>query len=1482
MAALALLAAFHSEGQPLKSFSTDPELFIKEVAALYEDVTNTKVKAEISRTLGVFFIAWDSTYFSATEKALVIDNANMLLKRRLATYPHLLKYFYIIGKLKNGPDPDANHLWLLSLRDRDAVSSLRQLQDYIDYFHDFFAGNILNRTTSFTWQVTDTNYRFEYDTLARFTYRKTDLLCFTTYDSSIISSTSGTFYPTLLVWEGTGGKIDWRRNKLDRDTVYAELQNYEISLKFSSFSADSVVFHNHEYFREPLYGSFEEKVLSSPPGNTSSYPKFSSFLKNYEILHLFQDIDYRGGFSMEGRRLIGSGERFDNASILVHHGGSLFMIVNSNAFYIQNGELSCNPASVILLVNSDSIYHPGLQMRYRDADRTIRLLRPEEGLAQSPFFNTYHRLNMNCNSMIWQMDSDSIIFETIRGVNRTSIVEFTSDNFFTKLDFYRLQGIDDKNPLYVIRDFTDVYGTNEITPEMLSAFIRKSVDQAKAMLLRLSIQGFLFYDQVNDKAVVQDKLYNYIQASSGRKDYDVINITSETFNEPNALLNLKNFDLLIKGVREVLVSDSQQVSIYPVEKEIVVKKNRDFVFTGRVKAGLFDFYANECSFEYDSFRLNLPTVDSLIFSVKSFEKDAKGNYPLRKVNSVVEDVGGRILIDHPTNKSGIRPFPEFPVFISEKDSYVYYDRDTAYPRNSFKYTIFPYAIDSLDNFLTDNLEFEGYLESDRIFPDIRQPLKVQPDYSLGFITSTPADGYPVYEGSGKFYREVSLSNAGLWGRGELEYLTSLSDSDKFKFYPDSMLCRPANHFTIGAQQDPVEYPDVKADSVELAWYPYSDTMFVVQLKDPFKLYDEQVSLAGGLLYTPETLSGEGTVKFENAAMVSRRYLFNHQTFQSDTVDFAMYEKGSGNVAVTADNYRSLVDLESRLVQFQSNQQGSAVAFPYNNFLCYMDNIDWHIDKGEMLLTNNLESTMPDVWEKSKEELIDLQVGGSEFVSTNPGMDSLRFYALKARYDLSSYFIFAEDVLTLRVADAAIFPDSGYVRIYEGGKLATLKNAELIADTATKVHHIVQADLDVVSGNSYNGKGVYLYHSPGLPEQRITLGSMGVDSTGRSVASGRIPAKENFLLDPNFAFSGNVDFSSGRDFLTFDGGFRIFQDCYEPRRDDWVYFRSEIDPANVRIPLSNPTRTVGGDAVMTSVLISDYEDEIYPSVFETRKLADDIIMFKASGGISFDTASHSYRIFEGSGDAPETGTPYFFLDRKNCAANAFGQIDLGLDFNYIDILSYGELNYLIVPDSTLFTLSLTIDFFFDESTLTLMADSLVASGLKGIDIAGPQYISSLLQLIGPEKTADLKKDIDVYGTMRRIPEEMIHTLVLTDLKMYWNSASNSFVSRGPVGVLGIGRNVVNRYVNGWVELVKRRADDVLTIYLEVGPSQYYFFDYRADIMQALSSDYRFNDRIEGLKPEKRTQTRPDVEFPYEYTVSTRRKVLEFIRRMEGEQ
>ena len=106
-------------------------------------------------------------------------------------------------------------------------------------------------------------------------------------------------------------------------------------------------------------------------------------------------------------------------------------------------------------------------------------------------------------------------------------------------------------------------------------------------------------------------------------------------------------------------------------------------------------------------------------------------------------------------------------------------------------------LDSLDNFSTDNLVFDGYLVSADIFPDINQPLKVQPDYSLGFYQRYPGRRDPAYAGKGKFYEESQLlSNAGLRGKG----ITGISDfhtlSDNFHFYPDTLITVLAKEFNI--------------------------------------------------------------------------------------------------------------------------------------------------------------------------------------------------------------------------------------------------------------------------------------------------------------------------------------------------------------------------------------------------------------------------------------------------------------------------------------------------------------------------------------------------------------------------------------------------------------------------------------------------------------------------------------------------------------
>ena len=230
--------------------------------------------------------------------------------------------------------------------------------------------------------------------------------------------------------------------------------------------------------------------------------------------------------------------------------------------------------------------------------------------------------------------------------------------------------------------------------------------------------------------------------------------------------------------------------------------------------------------------------------------------------------------------------------------------------------------------------------------------------------------------------------------------------------------------------------------------------------------------------------------------------------------------------------------------------------------------------------------------------------------------------------------------------------------------------------------------------------------------------------------------------------------------------------------------------------------------------------------------------------------------------------------------ASGPLNLGLFFNYVDITAFGDIRYLVIPDSTTFNLTLTFDFLFDEGSLNAMADSLKLSDLEGLDVTRKDYQAFLDYNMSEADSKDMKNDISIYGNIRRLPEELIHTMVLTDVNLYWNSFTNSYISKGPIGVMSLGGNAVNRYLKGNLELIRRRSGDVITLYLEVNPMQYYFFDYRNGIMQTISSDMVYNNRISDLKPEKRMMSKPGLEEAYEFLLSSRRKLIDFLRRMES--
>lgn len=1470
----------HTWAQPLKSFSDDPLKFSEEIQVFFSGISSPDQKIKTRDLLNPFVASWISNEYNDKERAMVISNANDLLKQRAKPFPDFYHYISVIYGLKDRGSKDAVTIWSQDLKEILAERGVRQILAYLEQYDAIVNHNILFQSSSFTWFVTDSSIHLDYDTAIRVLYKKTDLVCFSRNDTTRIYGTDGVFYPATQKWQGRRGRVTWERFGMSADSVYADLSYYNIHLKFSEYQADSVRLTNRIFLREPIFGKLNEKVLSGPPGPAASFPRFSSYLKNYEIGNLFKDIDYFGGLSMEGARVIGSGEFDQNASLFFRKDGKIRAHIRSNAFYIREDQITAHPASLSLMLDGDSIYHPGLQMKFSDDNRQLLMFRAESGISQSPFFNAYHDIDMHSGAVYWNIDQDTINFESVPSINKISMNEFISSNFFSKYDFNRLQGIDKRNPLYVIRDFSRTYSTKEIRPDALAEFMNLSSEQVKAMLLRLSMKGLLYYDLIKDKAIIQDRLDQYIEANVGRTDYDVIKIRSLTDGYSNASLDLKNYDLWIRGVDRVFLSDSQQVYIFPDNREIVLKKGLDFGFSGVVKAGLFDIYAQECYFEYDSFRLNLPLIDSLVFQVKAFRTDYQGDIMLQKVRSVIEMLGGSLLIDHPSNKSGLQPFPEFPMLITDQESFVYYDHDPLYDRERFAYHIYPFEIKSLDNFSTDNLQFDGYLVSAGIFPNIRQALKVQPDYSLGFVHQLPAEGIPAYGGAGKYFQEISLSNRGLRGKGELSYLTSRTVSDDFLFYPEYMKVELARSFRISPRVAKVEYPQLESEGTRLVWHPYRENLHAQMLKSPALLYDRKAQFTGHLDYSPEGLSGTGKTTFENVELFSEKYLFKHHTIDADTLDFQLFTDDTGDLVVSAEKYRTHVDFNTRSVEFKTNEKGSTVSFPYNNFVCFMDNIDWDMDRKEMILFNDLDLDYEGIEQMSGYDLLKLDLKGSDFLATNPLMDSLSFFSVTARYDLTNYVIDAEDVKLIRVADAAIFPDQGDVRILKGGQIQTLQNAVIIADTTARYHLIREAEVNIISRRNFEAKGMYQYTGSGGILQEFPLTAVSVDPDGKTFALGHIRGETNFSLNPYFIYKGDVSINFGRRDLMLEGGFQTVEECFSKGGKQWVYFKAWIDPSDVRIPIQHPLVSLDGVKLDLALLMSDYDEKIYTAWFSPRAMATDTALAAASGIIFFDRDRDVYRVVS-SGDPPATGkTAELLFNARSCTLETYGPISLGTSLNFVSLSSFGQVRYMAIPDSAVFNVTLAINFLFSEAALNTMADSVFVADLKGLDITGKNYLDYLEHALGRGKANELRSDLSLYGTFRRMPEELINTLLLTGVNLYWRDQTSSYVSRGPIGIASIGKNTVNRYVNGTIELIRRRSGDVITIYLELNPKQWYFFDYRGGIMQALGSDMTFNERIESAKQDKRMLSKPGLDETYEYVLSTRRRLIDFLRRIES--
>ncbi|MCX6283286.1 MAG: hypothetical protein NTW31_03485 [Bacteroidetes bacterium] len=512
-----------------------------------------------------FVQKWNQEDFDPARKKVIYVLCNEMLKKKVRTFPDFFNYIKALNVFVDSHQPGSVFTpWSAILKQLISEKSSRNFNTFLDVTTTLFDEGLMFKSQSTRWKISPATYTIRLDSVPVIEFSKGDLICNVNKDSMVIYGTKGVFFPLSLRWLGHEGRVDWQRVGIGAEQVFAELDRYQIQVRFTKLTADSVHLYNKKYFSSPIMGRLVEKVLVDVDEAKASYPRFYSYDKEISIKNLFNTMDYMGGFAMEGARVIGSGAHKRDAKIIVRKGDEDFIMIKSPSFVIHPKKINAAAASISIYHETDSIFHPGLEMKYFDSLKELSFTKDVRLNSITPWFDSWHKIEIYCEQVQWKLDSPKLNFNMMPGPNKQSNAIFESSNYYSRNRYDRLQGIDEINILNVIKSYTEKKKTREVTLEELTIYMQKPSEQIEAQLLKLADRGFLVYDYEDKVARIKDKLTNYVKARDGKADYDEIYFNSTVTNASNAILDLTNFDLKIQGVKNVFISDSQHVAIYPL------------------------------------------------------------------------------------------------------------------------------------------------------------------------------------------------------------------------------------------------------------------------------------------------------------------------------------------------------------------------------------------------------------------------------------------------------------------------------------------------------------------------------------------------------------------------------------------------------------------------------------------------------------------------------------------------------------------------------------------------------------------------------------------------------------------------------------------------------------------------------------------------------------------------------------------------------
>lgn len=1297
----------------------------------------------------------------------------------------------------------------------------------------------------------------------------------TRYDSVSLSNTKGIYSLTDNLFVGEEGRFDWSSGNLTPEQVTCTFTVYNFNTKKPELKADLVNLNYAGKTPGFIAGTFEFKSQPRKDSVASSYPRFTSYQSNLSIQGLGNErMQYIGGFSLWGNQIKSNSVSNDLARLIVSDSVEKKFQARSNEFIFKDSTVSSDHAAFTIYHQNDSITHHSLQMKYDYISEKLLLLSEKGLMKHAPYSSSFFNMDFAAGIIRWDLKSDSLDIST-RGARATVPLILESIDYYKPADFQTMEGIGFRfHPLALVARYCIQNNTRELHTGNLAQQTGFDIREIQKAIEFLSQKGLVEYWPQSDLIIVKEKAVTHYLAYKGETDYDNLKIQSLSGSYvqtdlkapvyPNATLNFKNRNMVVRGVSGFNVSDSLNVYIKPDSATITVLQNRDIKFDGMITAGNFEITGKQFTLKYDSFFISLGKIDSLNFY--SMEKNARGQMVRKKINnsmvgadstaaaaggmSTTAKSSGTLYINRPDNRSGKEKIPNYPRLDAAAGGVIYFDRQEVlngvYDRSVF-FVVPPFKLDSLNDADPASLNFDGSFVSSGMFPSFKEKLHSMPDKSLGFEHAVPSSGYQLYKGDAKLFGTITLDKKGLRSPGRIAYLATTVYSNDFVFYPDSVSAKGARATIAEKQFGSVVFPKASLRNYQMKWFPKQDQMKFRNTDVPFSFYDSTAMLTGTITVSKNGVTGIGKLETRGSELRSREMSFSAKDIGARHARFKANSADPSKPLIDGTDVRVKFNLAQNYADISPEVEGvAAIDFPFAQFKTSIPNARWDFTTQKITMTKN-----PNV-----------PIENSYFYTTRKDLDSLNFNAAKAVYDLKKQEMLVSGIPYITVADARITPENGEVLILENAKIGTLKNTTIILDTLNGYHRLTEGVVDIISRKQFTGYATYQYvnflqdtfaikmtdfHLEPVVEtaqskrfqRRKTVASM------QTVGVGQVDEKEKLVLGAGMFYKGNLTMYATKPALQLTGFIKL--DLKKIKNyDAWIRYSQSGDEPEILIDFDNAL-TEDGKKVDAGLHFSALENDLYIT-FLNDKGEDDDDFFVPSGTLHYDTASREYKIEDREKAAGNKlsgklfsyndatmqvrfeGPVNLFKGSKNFNITASALGNGNVDTNEIKMNALVMMNTTIIPPA------------FDLMALDLKT---VIQNEGAEEGRGDQteLLYKIADLVGERNAKNFEtQSAQGYislGTMA----ETAKALTFADVNLKWSVSNKAFYSEGPLGLSNSFRNDINGAFEGFMEIKKTEdGASVFNVFFKASPESWYYFGFEDNRLLMYSSNAAFNSMV----------------------------------------